>query len=88
MEFSKKKKDLHLESVSNFSIFMKKLWSSLKKKGLLLESVSNFFIFVKKSLNSLKKNKKKDKGLHLESVTVFQLQCTKNSKQYGKPIMH
>ena len=35
MEFSKNKKSLHLESVSNFSIFIKRSWSFFKKKSSL-----------------------------------------------------
>ena len=41
----KKKKSLHLESVSDFLIFVFKIECSLKKKSLHLESDSNFLHF-------------------------------------------
>ena len=47
---SKKKKGLHLGSVSDFLIFITKIYSSffLKKKGLHLESDSDFLHFLLK----------------------------------------
>ena len=67
-----KKKDLHLDSVAYFSIFVPKLRCSLKikekEKGLHLDLVAFFSIFVPKSRCSLKK---KRKALHLNLVTNF-----------------
>ena len=82
------KKGFHLESVSDFSIFMTKAWCSLKKKekkkekrSLLRISLKFFNFYENHGVPPPKK------GLHLESVSVFQLQCSKNSSWYGNPIM-
>ena len=57
---SLKKKGLHLDFISNFSIFLPKLECSIKKKkGLHFDFISNFSIFLPKLGCSLKKKKKK-----------------------------
>ena len=50
-----KKKGLHFDSVSNFTIILPKLWRSLKKKSLHFHSDSNFAKILPKSRRSLKK---------------------------------
>ena len=55
----KRKKGLHFDFISNFSIFFAKLGSPLKKKkGLHVDFISNFPIFLPKLGCSLKKKKK------------------------------
>ena len=68
--FSKKKKGLHFDFISNFSIFLAKLGSPLKKKkkGLHFHFISNFPIFLPKLGCSL--NKKKRSSLRIVLYTL------------------
>ena len=58
----KKKKGLHFDFISDFTIFLPKSGCSLKKKGLHFDFISDFPIFLPKSGWSLKKKR---------SVNVF-----------------
>ena len=52
-----KKKGLHFDFVSNFSVFLPKLGCFLKKKDLHFDFVSNFSVFLPKLGCSLKKKR-------------------------------
>ena len=66
----KKKKGLHFDFISNFSIFFPKLRCSLKKKGFHFDFICNL---LPKLRCSLKKKKKK-------SLKIFTQNCSLHSE--------